>query len=47
MRESYDMRRRYIFNAFNKMGLDCFEPMGAFLCVPMHKKHRFEQRYLL
>lgn len=37
MRESYDMRRRYIFNAFNKMGLDCFEPMGAFYVFPCIK----------
>lgn len=37
MRESYNMRRRYIYNAFNRMGLDCFEPMGAFYVFPCIK----------
>ena len=37
MRASYDMRRRYIFNAFNKMGLKYFEPMGAFYVFPCIK----------
>lgn len=37
MRESYNMRRRYIYNAFNKMGLNCFEPMGAFYVFPCIK----------
>lgn len=34
MLEEYDMRRRYVVNAFNEMGMDCFEPEGAFYCFP-------------
>jgi len=34
MRESYDRRRRLMVNAFRDMGLDCFEPYGAFYAFP-------------
>ena len=34
MREEYDMRRRLIVNGFNKLGLDCREPLGAFYAFP-------------
>ena len=34
MRESYDRRRRFVVNAFRKMGLDCFTPFGAFYVFP-------------
>ncbi len=34
MRASYDMRRRYMYNEFNEMGLSCFEPKGAFYLFP-------------
>lgn len=34
MREEYDMRRRVIVKGFNDMGLDCFEPKGAFYAFP-------------
>lgn len=34
----YDMRRRLIVNGFNKIGMDCFEPKGAFYCFPSVKK---------
>lgn len=37
MREQYDMRRRLIVNAFNEMGLTCFEPKGAFYVFPCIK----------
>lgn len=30
MLTQYDMRRRYTVNAFREIGLDCFEPEGAF-----------------
>ena len=30
----YDRRRRYMTDRFNAIGLDCFEPMGAFYCFP-------------
>ena len=38
MRRSYDRRRRVMLDAFRKMGLDCFEPRGAFYCFPSVKK---------
>ena len=38
MRESYDQRRRYLVNAFKEMGLECFEPYGAFYVFPSIKK---------
>ncbi len=34
MRESYDQRRRYVLHAFREMGLECFEPNGAFYAFP-------------
>ena len=34
MRESYDRRRRLMVSAFRQMGLDCFEPYGAFYAFP-------------
>ncbi len=34
MRESYDRRRRLMVNAFRDMGLECFEPYGAFYVFP-------------
>ena len=34
MRLEYDMRRRLLVNAFNEMGLPCFEPEGAFYVFP-------------
>lgn len=33
----YDMRRRYTVNAFREIGLDCFEPEGAFYIFPCIK----------
>lgn len=38
MRQSYDQRRRYLLNAFREMGLECFEPYGAFYMFPSIKK---------
>lgn len=38
MRQSYDQRRRYLLNAFKEMGLECFEPYGAFYMFPSIKK---------
>lgn len=34
MREAYDQRRRYLMHAFREMGLECFEPYGAFYVFP-------------
>lgn len=33
----YDRRRRYIVDSFNKLGLECFEPKGAFYIFPCIK----------
>jgi aminotransferase len=38
MVSEYDMRRRLIVSGFNRLGLDCFEPKGAFYCFPSIKK---------
>ena len=37
MVEEYDMRRRFLVDAFNKMGLGCFMPEGAFYVFPSIK----------
>jgi len=37
MRESYDRRRRLMVEGFRAMGLDCFEPRGAFYVFPSIK----------
>ncbi len=34
MRDEYDMRRNVIVKGFNDLGLDCFEPKGAFYAFP-------------
>lgn len=38
MREAYNQRRRYLMNAFQEMGLECFEPFGAFYVFPCIKE---------
>jgi len=38
MRDAYDQRRRFLLDAFKKMGLDCFEPYGAFYVFPCVKE---------
>jgi aminotransferase len=37
MRLDYDMRRRFTVDGFRKIGLDCFEPQGAFYVFPCIK----------
>lgn len=37
MRNQYDARRRLMVNGFNKIGLTCFEPKGAFYAFPCIK----------
>lgn len=37
MRDEYDTRRRYLVNEFNRMGLTCFNPEGAFYAFPCIK----------
>ena len=34
MRREYDVRRRLLVKRFNDMGMDCFEPKGAFYVFP-------------
>ncbi len=38
MRTEYNYRRRLMVHGFNKLGLDCFEPLGAFYCFPKISK---------
>jgi len=38
MVEAYNQRRRYLLNAFKEMGIECFEPHGAFYVFPSIKK---------
>ena len=36
---SYNQRRRFLLKEFEKMGLECFEPFGAFYVFPCIKKY--------
>lgn len=38
MREEYNGRRRYLLHRFQEMGLECFEPFGAFYMFPCIKE---------
>lgn len=38
MREAYNQRRRFLMDAFKNMGLECFEPYGAFYVFPCIKE---------
>lgn len=38
MRGEYDARRRYFYNSLKDIGLECFEPLGAFYVFPNIKK---------
>ena len=49
---SYDRRRRFIVDGLNEIGLDCFEPKGAFYAFPSVKstcmnEHEFCERLLM
>lgn len=49
---SYDERRRLIVSGLNEIGLDCFEPKGAFYAFPSVRRtgmdeHEFAERLLL
>ena len=51
MRQAYNQRRRFLMNAFREMGLDCFEPYGAFYVFPCIKEfgmtsEEFAMRFL-
>ena len=34
MRKAYNQRRRFLMHEFARMGLECFEPFGAFYVFP-------------
>ncbi|MBR4182892.1 MAG: aminotransferase class I/II-fold pyridoxal phosphate-dependent enzyme [Lachnospiraceae bacterium] len=38
MREEYNVRRKFLMDCFKDMGLDCFEPFGAFYIFPSIQK---------
>lgn len=38
MKKEYNKRRHFMVDAFRKMGLDCFEPKGAFYVFPSIQK---------
>ncbi len=38
MKEAYNQRRRFVLHAFEEMGLQCFEPRGAFYAFPCIKE---------
>lgn len=51
MRTAYNQRRRYLMHAFQEMGLECFEPFGAFYVFPCIKEfgmtsEEFANRFL-
>ncbi len=51
MRTAYNQRRRYLMHAFKEMGLECFEPYGAFYVFPCIKEfgmssEEFASRFL-
>lgn len=52
MKQSYNQRRRFLMNAFKEMGLECFEPFGAFYVFPCIKEfgmtsEEFATRFLM
>ncbi len=52
MLESYNQRRRFMLHAFRNMGLECFEPYGAFYVFPCIKEfgmtsEEFAERFLM
>ena len=38
MRQAYNQRRRFLISRFKEMGLECFEPFGAFYVFPCIKE---------
>lgn len=52
MREAYNQRRRYLVHRFREMGMQCFEPFGAFYIFPSVKEfgitaEEFATRFLM
>ncbi len=51
MRMAYNQRRRFLLHSFQEMGLECFEPFGAFYVFPCIKEfgmtsEEFAERFL-
>ncbi len=40
MKKEYDKRRKYLLKEFNRLGLPCFEPKGAFYIFPDIRKYK-------
>jgi aminotransferase len=40
MKKEYDKRRKYLLKEFDRLGLPCFEPRGAFYIFPDIRKYR-------
>ena len=38
MRDAYNQRRRFLMSEFKRMGIECFEPYGAFYVFPCIKE---------
>lgn len=52
MRKAYNQRRRFLMHEFARMGLECFEPFGAFYVFPSIKEfgmtsEQFAERLLM
>jgi aminotransferase len=52
MRRDYDYRRRFLLDGLRQLGIDCFEPKGAFYMFPSIRKtglssEEFCERFLL
>ncbi|MCR4661433.1 MAG: aminotransferase class I/II-fold pyridoxal phosphate-dependent enzyme [Clostridia bacterium] len=42
MRKEYDKRRKYLIKEFKNLGIDCFEPKGAFYIFPDIRKFKLD-----
>lgn len=52
MRKAYNQRRRFLMHEFSRMGLECFEPFGAFYVFPSIREfgmtsEQFAERLLI
>ena len=51
MRDAYNQRRRFLMSEFKRMGIECFEPYGAFYVFPCIREfgmtsEEFAERFL-
>jgi aminotransferase len=44
MRKQYQLRRNFLVQSFNQMGLDCVEPQGAFYVFPSIRSSKLSSR---